>query len=158
MLGAVPRRPGGSSGRAKPGECSFGALGLFTLFKKQKQEQKTKHHHSINAIPGSPPFSLPLLLVYTVWVFIIFCLLGPSSLGLRNRLAGQSLFFPPRAGMPVFGRRGGRRAGGDRAARCGGGAALALAVAVAAATLRSLRPAFTARWSAARGAAAACRR
>lgn len=157
MLGAVHRRPGGFSGWAKPGECSFGALGLFTLFKKQKQEQKTKHHHSINAIPGSPPFSLPVLLAYTVWVFITFCWFGPSSLGLRHRLAGQSLssFLQGRACLSLGGGEGGGPAGTGRAG-CGVGAALALAW--AAATLRSLRPAFTARWSAARGAAAACRR
>lgn len=151
-----PPSPWGLLGAGKTWRVQFWCARPLHPFSKTKQEHKPEHRHSINAIPGSPPFSPPVLLVCTVWVFIIFCLFGPSSLALRNRLAGQSLFFPPRAGMPVFGRRGGRRAGGDRAAGCGGGAAWA--VAVAAATLGSLRPAFTARWSAARGAAAACRR
>lgn len=104
---------GGFSGWAKPRECSFGALGIFTLFKKQKQEQKTKHHHSINEIPGSPPFPLPVLFVNTVSVFMMFCVFCPSSLGLKNRLAGQSLlsFLQGRARLSLGGGEAGGPAG-----------------------------------------------
>lgn len=111
----------------------------------------------------------------------LFCC-APPSLDFRNvSLVCLSLaLLPPRAGMFVFGRRGGRRTGpGPVRPQCGVGAAAAAAAAAAVAAaaagvgggadsgcgggggggpLCAAPLAFTARSSAVRGAAAACRR
>lgn len=83
---------------------------------------------------GRPLFSSGFVCVYRLGVYDVLSLFSRPQ-------KPVSLFFPPRSSMPVFGRRGGQRAGGDRVDRVRVGAALAAAAAVeAAATLWSLRP------------------
>lgn len=118
---------------------------------KAKTRTKTKHHHSINEISRSPPFSLPVLFVIyvfkTVWVFImLICLFCPSFLGLQKNVSSVRLsFFLPRAGIPVFGLRGGRRAGPGWL-WCGVGVATATGT-VAVVTAAAEAAAFVSLWS-----------
>lgn len=109
VLGAVHLLLVGLVRMGKTSRVQVWCAGHFhPSLKNKNKNQKTKHHHSINEISRSPPFSLPVLFVIyvskTVWVFIMLVCFAPPSLGFKKCLLGSSLslFFPPRACMPVF--------------------------------------------------------